>query len=623
MAFQPFTLAAQSVRLSYVKRAIAFSLALVLIISSLWSNTMRTYTARDDIYKDLSRLCRMAGVIGPSGYAPVTAEELRIALERIDRSSLSPSLAAEYDRIERELAGRDPLFRSGAFGLDLTGGVNIQVNIADERDFDFANEFSDAPAKDRRNETLIPYRYQEPALYGQARVYFGDHVQLEGDIQFGNNQHHLYETSFGWLLTHHGGAWLFLNDAMETKTTSAPVQFPYRAGIAAGNDFFTFILGRFPHSMGNGVTGNLLVGDNFVYQEVASMSFASRYFTYRISATRFDMQFDGWDTEKGIESGHYDGNEGSFSRREFTGPQQMRIVHSFDIAVLDKLRIEVDFGTMLVTDSLFDLRFFSPFLILHDYYNYTNELSLEYFDEANNIMALSIEGALGGGFSAYASFVLDQFQIPGLEEATVPLSFGVLGNLKHTAMIGDGSLDSYIEVVYTNPYLYLNGKYRRGENGEKFYAHNLDFIVGYHMESIDDYAFSGYIYGPDAVVLSLGTMYTSSDSVWACGGSFTYRLQGDNVVKHKWLGADQTAIDEPFVGEDSGVNTETTPSGGMDRAEHMFSVSLYGYYSFFPGFRLYGGVQVNSYINYGNIPGNDGIVHPMATIGVSYRGPSR
>ena len=84
----------------------------------------------------------MAGVIGPSGYAPVTAEELRIALGRIDRSSLSPSLAAEYDRIERELAGRDPLFRSGAFGLDLTGGVNIQANIADERDFDFANEFS-------------------------------------------------------------------------------------------------------------------------------------------------------------------------------------------------------------------------------------------------------------------------------------------------------------------------------------------------------------------------------------------------------------------------------------------------------------------------------------------------
>ena len=598
-------------------------LSAVLLLSFLGANAMRTYTSRDEVYKDVSMLCRMAGVLGPSGYSPVTAKELMISLGRIDRSELSPDLAAEYDRLADILESSEPLFESGVFGLDITGGVNVQVNIADERDFDFANEFSEGPAKDRRNETLIPYRYQEPALYGRARVYFGDHVQLEGDIQFGNNQHHLYETSFGWLLTHHDGQWLFLNDAMETKTTSAPVQFPYRAGIAAGNDYFTFILGRFPHSMGNGVTGNLLIGDNFVYQEVASMSFASRYFTYRISATRFDMQFDGWNTENGVESSHYDGYEGSFSRREFTGDQQFRIVHSFDIDIFDKVRLEVDFGTVIVSQSLFDMRFFSPFLILHDYYNYTNELSMEYFDEANNIMAFSIEGALGHGFSLYASFLLDQFQIPGLETATVPLSFGVLGNLKHTMMLGKGKLDSYIEAVYTNPYLYLNGKYRTGENGEKFYAHNLDFILGYHNESIDDYAFSGYIYGPDSIVFSMGSMYTASKERWAAGGSFTYRIQGDNVVKHRWNGPDQTQIDEPFFGEDSGENAERTPSCGWERAEHMFALSLYGYYSFFEGLRLYGGVQVNTYLNYDNIPGNDGIVHPMATIGVSYRGPSR
>lgn len=605
-----------------MKRTLAIILSAALIVSSLCANTMRTYTSRDDVYKDVSRLCRMAGVLGPSGYSPVTAQELAISLERIDRSTLPPDLADEYDRLLAVLTESKPLFESGVFGFDLTAGLNVQANIADERDFDFANEFSDGPAKDRRNETLIPYRYQEPALYGQARIYFGDNVQLEGDIQFGNNQHHLYESSFGWLLTHHDGQWLWLNDAMETKTTSAPVQFPYRAGLSVGNDYFSFIIGRFPHSMGNGVTGNLLVGDNFTYQEIASMSFASRYFTYRISATRFDMQFDGWNTEDGIESSHYDGVEGSFSRREFTGDQQFRIVHSFDIDLADKLRFEVDFGTMIVSQSLFDLRFFSPFLILHDYYNYTNELSLEYFDEANNIMAFSLEAALGHGLSAYASFLLDQFQIPGLETATVPLSFGVLGNVKHTMRLGDGNLDSYFEIVYTNPYLYLNGKYKEID-GERFYAHNLDFIVGYHNESIDDYAFSGYIYGPDSIVFSLGTMYTASAGKWAAGGAFTYRIQGDNVVKHRWNGPDQTQIDEPFFGEDSGENTDVTPSCGWERAEHMFALSAYGYYSFFEGLRLYGGIQVNTYLNYDNIPGNNGIVHPMATIGVSYRGPSR
>ena len=605
-----------------MRRKSALVVALLFLIFPLMANTMRTYTSRDDVYKDVSRLCRMAGVIGPSGYSPVTAEELLIPLERIDRSSLSPELENEYERLHAILDEKEPLFHSGYLGLDLTGIVNLQVNIADELDFDFANEHSEGPSKDRRNEVLIPYRYQIPSLYGQARVYFGDNVQLEGDIQFGNNQHHLYETSFGWLLTHHNGEWLWLDDAMAAKTNSAPVQFPYRAGIAAGNEYFTFMLGRYPHSMGNGVTGNLLIGDNFIYQEIASASFASRYFTYRISATRFDMQFNAWDAEKGLGSDHYDGNEGSFSRREFTGQQQFRIVHSFDIGLFDKIRFEVDFGTMLIADSLFDMRFFSPFLILHDYYNYTNELSSEYFDEANNIMALSVEGALGHGFSVYASFILDQFQIPGLEEATVPLSFGVLGNIKHTMKIGKGTLDSYFEAVYTNPYLYLNGKYRKGEDGEKDFEHNLDFIVGYHSESIDDYAFSGYIYGPDSIVLSLGTSYTSPDAIWSAGGSFTYRIQGLNTMKHKWLGADQTAIDEPFVGEDSGTNTEASPSGGWERAEHMFSISLFGSYSFFRGFDIYGGMQLNSYINYGNDPSADGIFHPMATIGVCYRAGS-
>lgn len=604
-----------------MKRAFLVLVMSIVLLFSLSANEMRTYTTRDDVYKDIERLCRMAGVIGPSGYSPVTAAELKISLERINRASLPPDLAAEYDRLWDILTEKKPLVQYDYFGLDVTAGINLQFNFADETDFDFANEYSDVPAKDRRNETLIPYRYQEPSLYAQARVYFGDYVQLEGDIQFGNNQHHLYDSSFGWLLTHHNGEWVWLNDAMETKTTSAPVQFPYKAGIAAGNDYFTFILGRYPHSMGNGVTGNLLIGDNFVYQEIASISFASRYFTYRISATRFDAQINKWEETTG-STNQYDALEGSFSRREFTGDQQFRIVHSFDIGILDKVRVEADFGTIFISDSLFDLRFFSPFMFMHNYYNYTNELSLEYFDEANNILALSVEGALGHGFTLYGSFLLDQFQIPGLEDATVPLSFAILGNLKHTMKLGKGSLDSYFEAVYTNPYVYLNGKYCLDEEGNKMYAHNLDFIVGYATESVSDYGYSGYIYGPDTIVFSIGTKYIANEDKWSVGGSFLYRIQGLTTLKHKWIGADQTLIEEPFISEDAGSNPDSTPTGGWNRAEHMFSISAIGSYSFYKGFKVYGGVQVNTYLNYGNDPDADGVVHPMATVGISYRGPS-
>ena len=70
------------------------------------------------------------------------------------------------------------------------------------------------------------------------------------------------------------------------------------------------------------------------------------------------------------------------------------------------------------------------------------------------------------------------------------------------------------------------------ETPETLEQHAQISVEHYHNESIDDYAFSGYIYGPDSIVFSIGSMYTASMDKWAAGGSFTYRIQGDNVAKH-------------------------------------------------------------------------------------------
>ena len=56
------------------------------------------------------------------------------------------------------------------------------------------------------------------------------------------------------------------------------------------NDYINFTAGHYPHSMCNGITGNLLVGDNFYYQEIITLSFMSR-FTYNISVTHFNQQY--------------------------------------------------------------------------------------------------------------------------------------------------------------------------------------------------------------------------------------------------------------------------------------------------------------------------------------------
>ena len=582
------------------KHLVVIACLLILLLPASASNMQKVYTARDAVYQRVERLCRIAGVSGPSSFSPLSARGLEMALERIDRSSLSDADRAEYDRLSAEIiGGSGSLIDADGFAMDLDVGINVGVNIADYSDFDWSN--SDGIAPDRRYDALLQYRFEEPAISIHPGFYFGDHVYMDGDFALQNNNHHMYESTFGWLITGYDGhASIFGSNG----PTSPPGELPLRAGLSAGSDHVSFIIGRYPHSIGSGVTGNLVVGDNFVYQEVAALSFMSRYFTYNISVTRFDQ----------MESR----GEGSLitdiSRNEFTGPQQYRVIHRFDVPVTDRGKVSLNLGTIYNSSFGFDLRFFYPFVLGHNYYNYDNSTVKRPFDEANNILSLSTEWALGQGFSIYGEIVLDQAQMPWENKASVPSAYGVLLNLKHSSRIGSGVLDSWIEGVYTNPYLYLNQKV--DEDGT--YDFNLDYIVGYELSTLADYGYSGYQYGPDSIVISLGSRYYHDGGLWDAGGSLLYRIRGMKHLSHGYNGLYDTSIDmsDAVIGDDfTGV---MTPSGGWKRAEHLIQLKACGSYLFEDaGIRLYGLVGMNVYLNYRNEDGRSH-VSPMATIGFTW-----
>ena len=572
----------------------------LLLIPASAANMQKVYTARDAVYQRVERLCRIAGVSGPSSFSPLSARGLEMALERIDRSSLSDADRAEYDCLSAELiGGSGSLIDADGFAMDLDVGINVGVNIADYSDFDWSN--SDGIAPDRRYDALLQYRFEEPAISIHPGFYFGDHVYMDGDFALQNNNHHMYESTFGWLITGYDGhASIFGSNG----PTSPPGELPLRAGLSAGSDHVSFIIGRYPHSIGSGVTGNLVVGDNFIYQEVAALSFMSRYFTYNISVTRFDQM-----ESKGPGSLITD-----TSRNEFTGPQQYRVIHRFDVPIIDRGRVSLNLGTIYNSDFGFDLRFFYPFVLGHNYYNYDNSTTKRPFDEANNIISLSTEWMLGGGFSIYGEIAIDQAQMPWENKASVPSAYGLLLNLRHSTRIGSGVLDSWIEGVYTNPYLYLNQKVE--EDGS--YDFNLDYIVGYEMSTLADYGYSGYQYGPDSIVLALGSRYYHDEGLWDAGGSIMYRLRGLKHLSHGYNGLYDTSIDmsDALIGDDFiGV---MTPSGGWRRAEHLIQLKASGSYLFADiGIRLYGLAGVNVYLNYGNVEGKSH-VSPMATVGFTW-----
>ena len=555
----------------------------------------KVYTTRDDMYIQVDRLCRLAGVTGPSSFSPISARGLEIALNRIDPASLSEKEQKEYGRLKAELTG-NYLFSSDGFDFNLNTGVNVGVNIADYSNFDFSN--SDGIAPDRRNEALLQYRFEIPAIYIHPAFNFGDYVYMEANFALQNNNHHMYETTFGWLLTSYNG---HLSVFGSEGPTNPPGELPLRAGLSIGNDNLSFIIGRYPHSVGNGITGNLVIGDNFIYQELTALSFMSRYFTYNISVTRFDQ----------METPNAGSTITDISRNEFTGPQQFRVVHRFDINIIDKVRIGLNLGTIYNSNFGFDIRFFYPFVLGHNYYNYDNSTIKRSFDEANNILSLSGEWAITKGLSFYGEVAIDQFQLPWEDSTTVPPAFGVLLNLKYSVQIGDGVLDSWIEGVYTNPFIYLNQKI--DEDG--IHDFNLDYIVGYEMSTLADYGYSGYQYGPDSFVLSFGSNYTSDNERWMVGGSLMYKLRGLKHLSHSYNGLYDTSIDmgNAVIGDDfAGIST---PSGGLSSAEHMIQLKAYGNYLILDtGIQVYSLVGFNMYFNYCNQEGKNHF-SPMGSLG--------
>lgn len=595
-----------------MKKAVSIFVITFVVLSLVFptSNRQKTFTSRDELYIRTNILARSVGVVGITPVSPVTGNAIAIVLERIEGRSLTAEEMAEYEYISSYLNSDDALFKYGGMSLDLGLSFNAQGNIADYSSFDYSN--SSGVAKSRKDETLIPYRYESPFAHGRIGVAFGSFMYIEGDLSIGNNSHHMTESSLGWLVNSYNGRLLSLfMEKGYRPVNSLSLDFPYRAIGVISNKYVSFLFGRYPHSMGGGVTGNMIIGDNFTYQELALLSFMNRYFSYNISLTSFDREIS-----NGI-------NSYQLSRAKFNEERVERVVHQFDISILDKVRLEVEFGTIFSASSLFDLRVFYPFMINHNYNNYTNDLTKASFDVANNIMSVGLDLSLFKGFSIYGEFVLDQADAFGEKGGEIPAAYGALINMKYSRVLSFGTLSFYLEGVYTNPYLYLNGKYDQ-ESG--VYDDNLDYIVGYSSEFFDDFGYSGYIYGPDSIVLATGGEYYSIDYRSHLRFDFLYRIQGEKGVKHQGISeydrhSSSTTIymDSARITEEDTKSSQSTPSGGLENAEHMLKVAFSGSYLLAKwNLEFYTSEALFIYFNYNNNPASPVVLKPAMTMGVKW-----
>lgn len=572
------------------KRTISLIAAMALTIAALFASSMpqELYHNTDKEYIETTLLCQSAGVLGPSTATPVTGEELMLALDRIDPEKLSQKQLDIFQELYQSLD-----FTWEEPHVTFYTDVSPQVFLTDRYEGSFS----------RKDFYPIEYKDERPAVDIGTVATFGDNIVLEGAypmINIALKNDGVYLTSFDWLINYRndkinffgGGDKLYMNRD----------QLPDNANGSLGNEYINLAIGRMKHSMGSGYTGNLVISDNFRYQEVAKLTFIGNWLTYNISLTHFDQQIA----------------KDKFQYPAFGGMHQSRVVHRLDMNIANKARFVVNLGTLYQADSAFDIRFFTPFIISHHYYNnlekttLNNEPNSMTRDEANNIMSLELEVTPIKNLKLTMQGVLDQFQLANEAQNTVPMALGALANISYAFYLEEHRLSFWTEGAYTMPFLYLNFKNDIAEKicpncmielqGKKcpicntevpdkyIPNYNYDFILGYNRRDnwntqLNDLAYSGYPAGPDTIAAALGFDYMSYEIKLNVSGYVKYQIRGEQGLNT-----------ESF---ESSISMET-PSGVPERT---FIANLSAKWQALPSLEAFGGAQYTHIDNFENTEG--------------------
>ena len=375
--------------------------------------------------------------------------------------------------------------------------------------------------------------------------------------------------------------------------------FPFDAGLSLGTKGFFLITGRGRVSLGEGFTGNTAIGDNYDYQEFMKLGYYTKNTGVNLTLTNFDSSRNiVKDATVHITSPY------SVQNSKFSGYRELRHSAEYEMTLFDKVKFSLAFITLLDTDTAFDFRYLNPMMILHSMYNFHDGNILE----ANNMIFVDFSWAVAKKLNLYFQVTMDQFQITGEADGytatygyTDPNAFSFLMNLSYTDMIKDGIGRVFAEAVYTAPGMYLNQKYYDKNGNVTQYIKNAscwsqDFLLGYSRTEAggrDDMAFSGYIYGPDAIVFALGGEYYIPDKIDLRARVF-YMAHGE-----KGRGSDDNNYN--FSGLDSKETINTLSPTGI--VEKTFAVSAECDWTLSEFVSLYCGAAYSYRWNYRNQEG--------------------
>ncbi len=537
--------------------------ALILSMAFLSAHPQSLYDADSYEYFITDVLAAEAGIVGPPRITPVTGRDLMLVLKNISYDSLSASARSLYDELLVLLE------------YDKYAYLGGNITIAPE--FYLYSDYSGEKLGSDRNSFFLRYKDSNPFLQGSIETGLGPNVFLEAAIDLRQNP-----KATGMNYTNADFLYGIFSGNPELMLFG---YIPTFGRGAFGNDYINLTLGRTPHQAGPGYTGSLLIGDNFLYQELVLLTMGIREFRYSISYTSFDISSD---------------SPTQFIGPGFSGKQQRRLIHNMAAGNND-FRISISVGAMMYLDSAFDPRMFNPFMLIHEYFNFGEGVVVSDYDEVNNIMGLDFEVPIGRNWRISGELVIDQFQLPWEDWDKFPLSFGALLNTSWHGVKDEHILRVYGEIIYANPYLYVNTKY--DDEGLTTPNYNYDWLTGYQRRysyQAEETAWSGYYYGPNTLSFGIGADYRNRKLRMNIAGVLMYRIHGD------------TSMDDPTL-----PAPPWNALGLTGTLEHTVEANCYLDWEVIRSLHILSGVSLSAVVNYQNEEGRVEVI-PGMMLGLKY-----
>ncbi len=489
-----------------------------------------------------------------------------------------------YTGLESRLdsAGREKLERL----IGELSGDTAAFRPSEDFSFNVEAQISTLAYTQSANEADVfgsPYTYvpgYEPAFRPNEIPPF---VRLEADLLLADHAagHFEYEYSSNFED--------YLSDRMQTNLPfgrDRNTTVPYNVYLSGGTRHYSVYAGRVRSSSGSGITGNLGIGDNFLYRNALKLQINALPFTYELLVNRFDAEE--WD---GAVNTRYPDTQSSnlthISRLDSKAP--IVVVHKANLLVFKKINVGLyeaimDYSRCTIADP----KLLGPFNLLH------NNLSYQY--DTNNFFGAEVDWAPMPSLALHSEVMFDQIQLSDEKDKMVPSAWGGLLNARYSLKSGKSRFVFYAEGVYTSPWLYLKPSGDYSSTDANYFT--LDLIAGnYHMHDAKfDTGYLGYKWGPNCVVANIGAVWSFKRNTMKA--DILYKANGNTGL---WF-TDKTA-----TGKDEYVDAKSPYIFGSGEVQTLVQISLKDRFDWFGNGNLlfFGGVVYQHYTNLGCEKGKD------------------